>query len=71
MTDPPGDRSPLATTHEFLEFRRCSFGDGRFYNGDYAHRARCRCGWLSAASTDQKALVALYELHAKGLNGSQ
>lgn len=51
--------------HELTRFDRCSFGDGGFYHGDNAHRAVCSCGWKSAASRDQKALIALWDVHQR------
>ncbi len=52
-------------SHEVVRFKPCTFGDGGFYYHDGADRAVCSCGWISAASKDQMALVALFEVHAK------
>jgi hypothetical protein len=51
--------------HELALFKMCTFGDGGFYYHDGANRAVCSCGWISAASQDKSALVALFEVHAK------
>lgn len=59
------EKATPAAKHELTTFARCSFGDGGFYNQDRAYRAQCSCGWQSAASQDQKALVALFEVHSR------
>lgn len=51
--------------HELSHFKYCAFGDGGFYYHDNADRAVCTCGWTSAASTDRRALVALFALHVQ------
>lgn len=51
--------------HELVRFAACTFGDGGFYYHDGADRAVCSCGWKSAASKDQKALVALWDIHQR------
>ncbi len=51
--------------HELTKFKPCTFGDGGFYYHDNADRAVCSCGWISAASQDKTALVALFEIHTK------
>lgn len=52
-------------SHELVRFKECTFGDGGFYYHDNADRAVCSCGWVSAASQNKPALVALFEVHAK------
>jgi hypothetical protein len=51
--------------HELVRFRECNLGtDNIVWNYGY-DRAVCSCGWESAASKDQKTLVALFEVHLK------
>lgn len=58
-------KSATTVKHELAYFDPCTFGDGGFYYHDGADRAVCTCGWKSAASRDQKALVALFDLHQR------
>jgi hypothetical protein len=51
--------------HELAHFHQCNLAeDGIIWNHGY-DKAVCSCGWKSAASKDQKVLVALFEVHLK------
>lgn len=51
--------------HELVEFEECSlFNSSHSYSHGFS-RARCSCGWISASSRKETALVALFEVHAK------
>ena len=53
--------------HKLTHFAECSLFNSEHAYADGYYRAICACGWKSAVSRDHKALVALWELHAKGL----
>ena len=61
-----------ANKHELACFQACTFGDGDFYYHDGADRAVCSCGWKSAAiQRDKRALIALFEVHARRATAAQ
>lgn len=57
--------APQPQKHELIRFDQCTlFNSQHAYSHGY-DRALCSCGWRSAPSRNQKALVALFEVHLK------
>jgi len=67
MKKPRKKLSTVELPHQLVRFNMCTFGDGGYYYHDGYDRVICSCGWKSAASRDHKALVALWEIHSRGL----
>jgi len=51
--------------HDLVRFEECSLFNSAYEYARGYDRAVCSCGWVSAPLNDRKALVLLFDSHAR------